>query len=90
MKCPKCHFENPSDSSFCSKCGTQISCRQEAKSLELRAIMSLNRLLQKQGKQEEARKLLTEIYSWFTEGFDTPDLKETKASGFKKYSGPVL
>ena len=41
--------------------------------------MSLCRLWQKQGKQEEARKLLVEIYGWFTEGFDTPDLKEAKA-----------
>jgi len=41
--------------------------------------MSLSRLWQKQGKQEEARKMLAEIYNWFTEGFDTRDLKEAKA-----------
>ncbi len=41
--------------------------------------MSLSHLWQKQGKREEARKLLTEIYGWFTEGFDTPDLKEARA-----------
>ena len=40
--------------------------------------MSLSRLWQQQGKQEEAHQLLTEIYRWFTEGFDTPDLKEAK------------
>ena len=41
--------------------------------------MSLSRLWQKQGKKEEARDLLSEIYDWFTEGFDTADLKEAKA-----------
>ena len=53
--------------------------RQQAKSLELRAAMSLSRLWQQQGKQEEAYRLLEEIYGWFTEGFDTADLKEAKA-----------
>ena len=53
--------------------------RQQAKSLELRAAMSLSRLWQQQGKQGEAQKLLAEIYGWFTEGFDTPDLQEAKA-----------
>jgi hypothetical protein len=41
--------------------------------------MSLSRLLHKQGKKEEARKMLAEIYTWFTEAFDTADLKEAKA-----------
>jgi predicted ATPase len=53
--------------------------RQQAKSLQLRAAMSLSRLWQHQGKQEEARQLLAEIYDWFTEGFDTADLKEAKS-----------
>ena len=53
--------------------------RQEAKSLELRAAMSLSRLWQQQGKQAEARTLLAPIYGWFTEGFDTADLQEAKA-----------
>ena len=53
--------------------------RQQAKSLELRAAMSLSRLWQQQGKQEEARQMLAEIYDWFTEAFDTADLKEAKA-----------
>jgi len=57
----------------------EISRKQQAKSLELRAVMSLSRLLQKKGKKEEARKMLEEIYGWFTEGFDTLDLKEAKA-----------
>ena len=52
---------------------------QEAKSLELRAAMSLSRLWQQQGKHAEAYDLLTPIYGWFTEGFDTPDLQDAKA-----------
>ncbi len=52
---------------------------QSAKSLELRAAMSLSRLWQRQGKRKEARQLLGGIYGWFTEGFDTADLKEAKA-----------
>jgi predicted ATPase len=56
-----------------------IACRQQAKSLELRAAMSLVRLWQRQGKRTEARELLAPIYGWFTEGFDTIDLQEAKA-----------
>jgi predicted ATPase len=52
---------------------------QEAKSLELRAAMSLAHLWQQQGKQAEAHELLAPIYGWFTEGFDTADLLEAKA-----------
>jgi predicted ATPase len=57
----------------------EIARQQQAKSLELRAVMNLSRLWQQQGKKAEARQLLTEIYSWFTEGFDTKDLHEAKA-----------
>ena len=57
----------------------EIARRQQAKSLELRVVMSLSRLWQKQGKKDEARQLLAEIYDWFTEGFDTKDLQEAKA-----------
>jgi predicted ATPase len=53
--------------------------RQQAKSLELRAAMSLARLWQQQGKTAEARQVLAGIYGWFTEGFDTADLQEAKA-----------
>ena len=56
-----------------------ISRRQHAKSWELRATTSLARLLGTQGKHDEARAMLAEIYSWFTEGFDTADLKDAKA-----------
>jgi serine/threonine protein kinase/tetratricopeptide (TPR) repeat protein len=57
----------------------KVAQRQQAKSLELRAVMSLARLWQRQGKSAEARRMLAEIYGWFTEGFDTADLKEAKA-----------
>jgi predicted ATPase len=56
-----------------------ITRQQQAKSLELRAVMSLARLWQQQGKREEARQMLAEIYNWFTEGFDTADLQEARA-----------
>jgi predicted ATPase len=56
-----------------------VARRQEAKALELRAAMSLARLWQQQGKHAEAYHLLTPIYGWFTEGFDTADLQEAKA-----------
>jgi predicted ATPase len=56
-----------------------VARRQQAKSLELRAAMSLARLWQHQGKRAEARELLAEIYGWFSEGFDTADLQEAKA-----------
>ena len=56
----------------------EVARRQQAKMWELRAVMDLSRLLQKQGKAAEAQKRLAEIYSWFTEGFDTPDLMEAK------------
>jgi predicted ATPase len=56
-----------------------ITRRQQAKSLELRAVLSLSRLWQQEGKQAEARALLAPIYGWFTEGFDTVDLQEARA-----------
>jgi predicted ATPase len=52
---------------------------QQAKALELRAALSLSRLWQQQGKREAARELLPPIYGWFTEGFDTADLREAQA-----------
>ena len=63
----------------CFRQALNISHHQRAKSLELRAAMSLSRLWQQQGKRAEARQMLTGVYSWFTEGFDTPDLQKAKA-----------
>lgn len=60
----------------CFQQAIAIAQRQEARSWELRATVSLVRLWQWQGRSVEARPLLAEIYNWFTEGFDTPDLIE--------------
>jgi len=57
----------------------QLARKQQAKSWELRAATSLARLWGEQGRASEARELLAPIYGWFTEGFDTPDLKAAKA-----------
>ena len=57
----------------------QVALVQRAKSWELRAAMSLARLWRDQGKVQQARELLAPVYGWFTEGFDTLDLKEAKA-----------
>jgi len=57
----------------------EVARRQQARSWELRATMSLSRLWQQQGKREEAFRLLAGIYDWFTEGFDTADLKDARA-----------
>jgi tetratricopeptide (TPR) repeat protein len=63
----------------CFRRALEIARHQSAKSWELRTTMSLARLLAEQGRRDEARKMLAEIYGWFTEGFDTADLKEAKA-----------
>jgi predicted ATPase len=63
----------------CFRQALAIARQQQAKSLELRAAMSLTRLYQKQNRQAEVRPMLAECYDWFTEGFDTPDLQEAKA-----------
>jgi predicted ATPase len=67
------------DAEECFRAALKIARRQEARSWELRATMSLARLLAAQGKREEARAMLAESCGWFTEGFDTADLIEAKA-----------
>jgi len=71
--------QNTNDSEACFQQALKIARQQQAKSLELRAAMSLSRLWAEQGKQSEARQILEPIFHWFTEGFDTPDLIEAKA-----------
>jgi predicted ATPase len=56
-----------------------VARQQQAKSWELRAAMSMARLWRSQGKLQQARELLAPVYGWFTEGFDTRDLKDAKA-----------
>jgi len=63
----------------CFRTAIAVARRQRAKSLELRASTSLARLWQRQGKTTEAHNLLSEVYDWFSEGFDTKDLQEAKA-----------
>jgi tetratricopeptide (TPR) repeat protein len=63
----------------CFRKAIEIARRQSAKWWELRATTSLAQLLSKQGRRDEARAMLAEIYNWFTEGFDTGDLKDAKA-----------
>jgi len=67
------------DAETCLQQALDVSRRQEAKALELRAAVSLSRLWQHQGKRDEACALLAPVYGWFTEGFDTADLQEAKA-----------
>ena len=63
----------------CFRRAIDIARVQEAKSFELRTATSLARLWQGQGRRREARELLAPVYDWFTEGFDTADLKAAKA-----------
>jgi predicted ATPase len=71
--------EHHAEAGTCLRQALDIARQQQAKSLELRAGMSLSRLWQRQGKYAEARRLLAPIYGWFTEGFDTTDLQKAKA-----------
>ncbi len=71
--------EKTGEAEECFSRALAIAHRQQAKSWELRASMSLARLWQQQGRKAEAHQMLSEIYHWFTEGFDTKDLQEAKA-----------
>jgi predicted ATPase len=70
---------NAAQAEACFRQALAIARRQQAKSWELRAAMSLSRLWQQQGTRHEALQLLAEVYGWFTEGFDTADLQEARA-----------
>jgi predicted ATPase len=74
-----CGVQNAALAEECFQQALAVARRQQARSWELRAAMSLSRLWQQQGKRTAARELLAPIYSWFTEGFDTADLQEAKA-----------
>ena len=69
----------PAEGEAYFECALAVTRQQQVKSWELRAAMSMARLWRDQGKREEARELLAPVYGWFTEGFDTRDLKEAKA-----------
>jgi len=71
--------EHHAEAEACFCQALDVARRQQAKSLELRAAMSLSRLWQQQGKRDAAHELLAEVYGWFTEGLDTADLREAKA-----------
>jgi predicted ATPase len=68
-----------SEMEICFRQALDMARHQQAKSLELRTALSLSRLWQRQGQRDEARQLLAPIYGWFTDGFDTADLKEARA-----------
>jgi predicted ATPase len=70
---------NAGEARKCFERAIEVARQQSARSWELRATMSLARLLMTQGKRDEARAMLADIYNWFTEGFDTADLKDAKA-----------
>ena len=71
--------DNHAEAETCFQHALDIARSQQAKSLELRAARSLSKLWQQQGKRQEAHDLLAPVYGWFTEGFDTADLKDAKA-----------
>ena len=71
--------DHPEAAQACFQQAVTMAREQDARSFELRAAMSLARLWRDQGKVQQARELLAPVYGWFTEGFDTRDLKEAKA-----------
>ncbi len=70
---------NQAEAEQCMMHALEIARRQQAKSLELRAAMSISRLRISEGREADARKLLSDVYAWFEEGHNTPDLEEAKA-----------
>ena len=67
------------DAERCFRTAYELARERAERSLELRAATSLARLWQRQGKRDEARRLVTDVYGWFTEGFETADLRRAKA-----------
>jgi class 3 adenylate cyclase/predicted ATPase len=76
---PRIDDANIVEAQTCFERAIEVARKQSAKSFELRATFSLARLLASQGRRDEARTMLADIYGWFTEGFDTADLKDAKA-----------
>jgi predicted ATPase len=72
------HTDNQAEAENCFHHALEIARSQQAKSFELRAATSLSKLWQQQGKRQEAHDLLAPVYNWFTEGFETADLKDAK------------
>src|SRR5262249_17500800 len=72
-------LDNATEAEACFQHAIRIAQSQQTKSWELRAARSLSKLWQQQGKRQEAHDLLAPVYNWFTEGFDTADLKDAKA-----------
>jgi tetratricopeptide (TPR) repeat protein len=70
---------NTVEAESCFRTAIEVARRQGGKSLELRATVSVARLMDKEGRRDEARTMLSDIYGWFTEGFDTADLKDAKS-----------
>ena len=81
---------NVAEAQRCFERAIEIARKQSAKSFELRATISLAQLFATQGRRDEARAMLTEIYNWFTEGFDTADLKDARALLDELQARPVL
>jgi predicted ATPase len=77
VQSPGSSVQKKAEESFLKAIG--IARQQQAKSLELRAVVSLSWLWQQQGKKEKVHRMLAEISDWFTEGFDSKDLQEAKA-----------
>ena len=71
--------DNVAEAEGCLRTAIEIARAQSARHFELRATVSLARLMAHQGRRDDARKMLTDIYNWFTEGFDTADLRDAKA-----------
>ncbi len=72
-------YDRAAEAEQCFRSAIEVAQSQSARTYELRATTSLARLLARQGRREEGRGLLADIYNWFTEGFDTADQREAKA-----------